>query len=375
MLTDKTVNILSLDGGGTRGFLQNYFLKEFCRKAGITTPNECFDIIAGSSVGGINAAAYAYGLTPDVMCTFFREKTPWIFTIRAATDLLGYDASYASNKPNLAQKTYMLSINDPFYRAVSTESNYGDSRLKNEIANIFGEKILTDLKTPLLLTAHNYSKQHPFLFTNLSLNGIPELYRQTKIVDALMCTTAAPIYFPSYNLHLSSDPEEPDDLIIDGGLLLNNPVIFALNTALSLYPTAKRFCVLSIGTGLGSVKQTANEEESSPSDVAIKKYLNLLDISMSNAEHASDLCLKFIASLSYDVRFFYYRFNFDLDPNRDCDLDTSTSDFFDYLETQTNNKILEDEYEIGHFISRCFDREGEDGSEDTASNTTTPLGE
>lgn len=375
MLSNKTVRILSLDGGGTRGFIQSYFLEKFCLKAGITKLANYFDLIAGASVGGINAVAFADGLSPESMCSFFREKTPWIFTIRSATDLLSDKAEEPSNKPNAIQKAYMLGVSDPFYKSVSPNSNYGDARLKKEIQNIFENRILTSINTPVLLTAHNYSKQHPLVFTNISMSAVPETFRKQKIVDVLMGTSAAPIYFPSYNIHLSADPEEPDDKIIDGGLFQNNPVSLALSTAISLYPSAKRYCILSIGTGLGSIRTKTLSEEPSPSEASIAKYLNLLDIVISNAEHSNDLCFKALHDLAFDTNFFYYRFNINLDPNRDCELDTSTSDFFDYLEQTVDEKILEDDYELGQFISRFVDIDGSEMNSDIRgiqTNTSTP---
>lgn len=360
MPTKKTVKILSFDGGGTRGYLQCKFLQRFCQQAGITDLGKEFDIIAGSSVGGINTVAFASGMTPETMMQFFREKTPWIFTIRGATDLLSNDASVPSNKPNTVQKLAMLGTSDPFYKSISTESNYGDVRLKAEIINIFGDRLLTSIETPVLITAHNYSRQHPVVFTNIDFAPIKQQFRNVRIVDALMATTSAPIYFPSYPIHLSPDPEEPNYNIIDGGLFQNNPSTLAFTMACSLYPGVKRYCVLSIGTGKGiindvNVESLDNLEE--PSEHALLKYTNLLNIAMSNSEMANDICFKGL-SLVPDINLFYYRFNFKLATNRDTELDTSTAEFFDYLDDAVINKYNEDIYEIGQFISRFFDEDG-----------------
>lgn len=362
MLTNKTLRILSLDGGGTRGFLQAHFLKRFCERLNINKVSDCFDIIAGTSVGGINAVAFADGIVPDTMCAFFREKAPWIFTIRSLLDMGGNNASVPSNKPNNAQKLYMLGTSDPFYKAVSVESNYGDIRLKQEITNIFGDRLFETISTPTIVTAHNYQKQYPMVFTNVSISGVPETFKRQKITDVLMSTSAAPIYFPSYRVRISADLEEEEDSLIDGGLFQNNPTTLALTAGLSLFPSSKRICILSIGTGLSQIRTQDLFEGESPSEQALLKYLNLLDISMTNAEHANDLCLKTLSTLGFDSNIFYYRFNFNLDPERDCALDTSTTEFFDYLEEETNKKILADEYEIGHFASRLCDIDGDENT-------------
>lgn len=356
-MTKKTVKILSFDGGGTRGYLQCKFLQRFCQQAGITNLSKEFDIFAGSSVGGINAVAFASGMEPETMMQFFREKTPWIFTIRGVTDLLSNNASSPSNKPSMVQKLAMLGSSDPFYKAVSTESNYGNVRLKSEITNIFGDRLITTIEPPVLISAHNYSKGYPITFTNVDYAPIKQHFRDVKIVDALMASAAAPIYFPSYPIHLSPDPDEPEENIIDGGLFQNNPTILAYTFARNLYPNAKRYCILSLSTGTGAISELPEEAEGSTTENSIRKYLNLLDIAMSNAEITNNIFFKSLL-LCPDINTFYYRFKFKLDTNRDTELDTSTSDFFDYLDEAVDNKYNEDMYEIGLFIDRLFDDDG-----------------
>lgn len=373
MLTNKTVRILSLDGGGTRGFLQVYFLQRFLSQLGMTSIASVFDLVAGSSVGSILAAGLVQGLLPNDLCTFLREKSPWIFTIRSARDVVfsSENATYPSNKPNTAQQIAMLGTSDPFYQAVSLNSNYGNVRLQKEITDIFGDALLTTLKLPVVITAHNYSKEYPIIFSNVTISAIPKEYREVRIVDALMSSTAAPIYFPSYLMHLNPDQEVASDALIDGGLFQNNPTLLALGVARAIYPSAKRYCILSIGTGskfpllsnVLSANLSGNGGENSAEEIAIKKYVNLLNIAMANAEHTNDLVCQALSKLSMDDNVFYYRFNIQLDKTRDCDLDTSTSEFFDYLEREVDHQYLSDSYEIGQFISRLADLDGEEGED------------
>ena len=49
----KGIRILSFDGGGTKGVLSLAILDEILKRAGKTTPHEIFDIICGTSTGGI----------------------------------------------------------------------------------------------------------------------------------------------------------------------------------------------------------------------------------------------------------------------------------------------------------------------------------
>ena len=83
----NTIRVLSLDGGGMRGYVSANFLKSFVDLWGVN-PNELwkyFDVISGSSIGGIMALALSFGKSPEELLTFFTEDGPWIFTTSSST--------------------------------------------------------------------------------------------------------------------------------------------------------------------------------------------------------------------------------------------------------------------------------------------------
>ena len=65
------------------------------------------------------------------------------------------------------------------------------------------------------------------------------------IWQAARCTSAAPSFFRS----MFVDVPVPGGWYIDGGLRHNNPSQLALDEARRIWPTIKRFCLVSIGTG------------------------------------------------------------------------------------------------------------------------------
>jgi len=73
--------ILSLIGGGIRGAFITSFLKELEDQLGRPIA-DCFDLIAGTSTGGIVAAGLAAGLTADQMQDFYVRYGASIFTPR-----------------------------------------------------------------------------------------------------------------------------------------------------------------------------------------------------------------------------------------------------------------------------------------------------
>ena len=82
MSDPNTLRVLSLDGGGMRGYISCVFMELFVQQWGIN-PNEIwkyFDVIVGSSIGGIQAMAYSIGLSPTDISGFFTNDGQWIFT-------------------------------------------------------------------------------------------------------------------------------------------------------------------------------------------------------------------------------------------------------------------------------------------------------
>jgi len=86
----QVIRILSLDGGGIRGLFSATFLEKFCNDARIQG-NELwkyFDIICGTSIGGIQGLAYSLGLSPTDVINLLTTNADSIFTIRAGVNPL-----------------------------------------------------------------------------------------------------------------------------------------------------------------------------------------------------------------------------------------------------------------------------------------------
>src|SRR5580658_9885988 len=74
--------ILSLDGGGAKGFYTIGVLKEI--EALVDRPLcECFDLIFGTSTGAIIASLLALGHRVDEIHTLYREYVPAIMRKRS----------------------------------------------------------------------------------------------------------------------------------------------------------------------------------------------------------------------------------------------------------------------------------------------------
>ncbi len=75
--------VLSLDGGGAKGFYTLGVLKEIEAMAGRPL-SECFDLIFGTSTGGIIAALLALGYRIDEIHKLYKDHVPTVMRQRSA---------------------------------------------------------------------------------------------------------------------------------------------------------------------------------------------------------------------------------------------------------------------------------------------------
>ena len=223
MSDSNTVRILSIDGGGMRGYISSNFMGLFVKQWGIN-PNEIwkyFDVITGSSIGGIQALAYSIGLAPSDINSFFTNDGPWIFTTSSTSP---------SSTPSTLTKVNTI-VGGPFSNPTfypSTTSGIGTMRLNSKLTSVFGTNTLQNALTNVLITSFekndvnpdfSQTTNTPVYFSNSSI--VPILSGQSNsMVDVAMSTSAAPLYFPAWNIGANS--------YIDGGVTQNNPASFAL---------------------------------------------------------------------------------------------------------------------------------------------------
>jgi hypothetical protein len=244
----KPFRILSLDGGGIRGAFIAAFLADLEQKLGCRIA-EYFDLLAGTSTGAIIAAALAIHEPAAKIEEFYRERGPKIFTRRAPLPVEGW---WEKQKAGFVEK-YL----DPYgldYDQLR-QSKYEATALKSALGEVFGDKKIGDAKMRLLIPAVDMTRGQTIVFKTPHL---PHMYRDRhyRIVDALMATTAAPIYFPHAVITNGS-------AYVDGGMWANNPSMVAIVEALKIREVADRvgqdlpidqeqIFLLSVGTGKAS---------------------------------------------------------------------------------------------------------------------------
>jgi hypothetical protein len=227
--------VLALDGGGMRGLYTVILLQtlaiRFARSRGVHDLDigKGFDLITGTSTGGILACALARGIPIAQLVNLYRENGPKIFIDPIPSDwatLAGWglrNAKKASANVSILKQALVEFFNDETLEELFN---------KRKIALCIPTVNMATQKSWVFKTPHTASKRRDDKY---------------KIVDVCLATSAAPMFLPIASV---TDPDDPshDRTFVDGGLWANNPVLIGLIEALEISPPGRAIEILSIGT-------------------------------------------------------------------------------------------------------------------------------
>ena len=212
--------ILAIDGGGMRGIISAIILERLA--AEFPDLLERVSLFAGTSNGAILASSLAFGYTPLLTRNVLEAVGKYVFTPRPSWTPGGTVASKFTNR-------YLHRLLTRMYRG----------------------RTLADAPRPLVVTAFQLDsgpgsgRARRCCVRNLhnlrARDAAEECGARVTVVDAVMRSTAAPTYFPSWQGY------------VDGGMYAQDPSSVALALALSpargLAAPLARTVVLSVGTG------------------------------------------------------------------------------------------------------------------------------
>lgn len=236
----KPYRVLSLDGGGMRGLYTATLLRCLAQRfnpVGKDDPDigKAFDLIVGTSTGGILACGLASGVAISDIIRLYKVSGPNIFVNPMPT------------KGALKQAAWAVRFN--------RRSPNDAGTLKAALTSCFAEDTIEEMyqrrKIGLCLTAVKLATYNPRVFKTPH-NPAKNLDDKYKLVDLCLATSAAPLYLPLSYLETpgqgESDGEKEFDVYVDGGLWANNPALIGLTEALSMAESDQPIEILSIGT-------------------------------------------------------------------------------------------------------------------------------
>lgn len=203
--------VLSIDGGGIKGVFPASFLAAI-EDSLSTSISDYFDLIVGTSTGGIIALGLGLGWSAREILTMYEELGPTVF---------------GGNRLFRRLRGCIFSKFDQAPLRNAMVSRFKDSRLGESSKRLVIPSL--NLETG---EVHVYKTSHHPRF---------EMDYKMRAVDVALSTAAAPTYFPT---HRSSDGIP----LVDGGMWANNPVGFAVVEAIGVLTWPAQYIkVLSLG--------------------------------------------------------------------------------------------------------------------------------
>ena len=205
----KPFRVLCLDGGGMRGVYQAAYLRAFASRVCGEDEAEldvgrCFDLIVGTSTGGIVASALAAGEPLSKVDTLYEEHGGEIFPYQ------------------WLRRVPLLGLAVPFFGAGIRS---GEAALKKALKDTFEDKTFRYVQEArgisLALTSIDMARHAAVVFKTCHLRRLNGRDDNRTLVDACMATTAAPIL---RSLARLTEPGGSATVVYaDGGLWANNP--------------------------------------------------------------------------------------------------------------------------------------------------------
>jgi predicted patatin/cPLA2 family phospholipase len=205
--------ILSLDGGGAKGFYTLGVLKEIEGMIGCRL-YERFDLVFGTSTGAIIASLIALGYSVDVIHDLYKEHVPSIMKAKSAS-----------------HKTAAL------------------EKLAKEV---FQDQTFADVKTGIGVVATNWITERPMIFKGSigQAHGRKGTFKPgfgVPIADAVVASCSA---YPFFSKKTIVTGDDDNITLIDGGFCANNPTLYAIADAvIALKKPHADVRVVSVGVG------------------------------------------------------------------------------------------------------------------------------
>ena len=205
--------VLSLDGGGIRGIFSAALLAGLEKDLGRPILDH-FDLVVGTSTGGLIAVGLGAGMVPEEIVDLYVAERETIF-------------------PGPRRLRSVRQLVRPKYRA---------NGLHALLRQVFGSRLLAESRVPLVIPSYDLGENSVYLFKTPHHARLKRDWR-VPLWQVAAATSAAPTFFPAFSL--------PSDHVrlVDGGVWANNPAMVGVVEAVSMFgQPLDTIRVLSLGT-------------------------------------------------------------------------------------------------------------------------------
>lgn len=199
----KTFKILSIDGGGIKGLYSSKIIEHFEEQFNCNM-SEYFDMICGTSTGGILALALSLDIKASEISDLYSENGAKIFP---------------------RQNKYLGMAKQLIFRG-----KYSDVALRKALEATFEKKRIRDSNCLLCIPSYSMTDAKPFIFKYDHKEGSLTRDNNALYVDVALATSAAPTYFPMAEIEYYDNKQ-----FVDGGIWANNPSLVGFIEALTYF--------------------------------------------------------------------------------------------------------------------------------------------
>ena len=282
MSENKSYKVLSLDGGGMRGLYSASLLQSLVKyfsQSGDKTDKDIgkvFDLIVGTSTGGILACALAMGVPIRQVIELYSNQGKKIFTHPV---------------PNGGFKQLLWTLKNKFNAVRSSKT------LIQELQKIFGNKTMQQLyderQIALCITAVQVKDHIPQIFKTPHKNHSTDNNR--KVADVCLATSSAPVLFPIAYIPKPENNHTYEDFV-DGGLWANSPVLTAVMEAMSCSTKDQNIEIISIGTCPPPTGQMVLNQRANGGILQWRGGIDLAELAMDTQSKANHLIADFLCT-------------------------------------------------------------------------------
>jgi len=299
----RGLRVLCIDGGGTRAVMSFEMLKHLKRITGCEI-HEMFDVICGTSTGGIVAASL--GLkhkTVEEVETLYRNLIGKIFDKKASS----------GPKLLLTRAYYDTAVFERILKEECGDCMMLDSQGERKTNKVFVVSSIMSRNPKSLHLFRNYT--YPV--------GYESRYEGTaeaRVWEAMRASSAAPTYFSEVRVN--------GDLHADGAVVANNPTACAVAELKVMYPGVPIECIVSLGNGNQLVQP--HEPDMAAKNVGWADVLSSIISSATSTEHTHHVLADILPS---DV---YFRLN---PTTQNCEIDVTSTEQLDEWTSEANAYI------------------------------------
>ena len=282
MNENKTYRVLSLDGGGIRGLytasLLQSLVRYFSQSNNETNKDigKAFDLIVGTSTGGILACALVMGIPIDKIIELYSKKGRKIFAHPVPSGRWKQLFWAFRNKSHVLRSSKMLI---------------------QELQNIFGNKTMEELyrerQIALCITAVDVKNHSPQVFKTPYREYNKDNTRKLK--DVCLATASAPVLFSIAHIR-NPENDRTFESFVDGSLWANSPVLTAVMEAVSRSKKDQNIEIISIGTCPPPTGQAVLHRKNSSGLLEWRGGIDLAELAVDTQSKANHFIADFLCT-------------------------------------------------------------------------------